>query len=52
MKEVDVIAEAVGHTLDNLDFVLDAFDETGSQWPAAVGKDAADEGHEPFSELL
>ena len=47
-EEVVVIAETVGHALDDLDLVVEAFEQAGVERPTAVGEDAA----EVFPELL
>jgi hypothetical protein len=39
-EEVGVVAEAIGHSLDDLDLVVDALDQVGAERPAAVGQDA------------
>src|SRR5688572_17315272 len=39
-EEVGVFAEAVGHPLDHLDLVVDAFDQVGTEPTPAVGEDA------------
>ena len=36
-EEVIIVSEAVGHPLDDLDFVVDAFQQAGIQVPAAMG---------------
>src|SRR5690606_14031850 len=46
-EEVGVVPVAVGHPLDDLDLVVDAFDQIGSQRPAAVGQDPRQVGLEP-----
>jgi hypothetical protein len=38
--EAGIVAEAVGHALDDLDLVVDALDEVGTERPTAVGQDA------------
>jgi len=50
-EEVAVVAEAIGHALDHLDPVVDAFDEIGAQGPAGVGQDARQVRLEPRGEL-
>ncbi|AGW95455.1 hypothetical protein N234_35935 [Ralstonia pickettii DTP0602] len=35
-----VITGAVGHALDHLDPIVDAFDQIGAQWPASVSQNA------------
>lgn len=39
-KEVGVVAEAVGHALDDLDLVVGAFEQAGVERPGGVGQDA------------
>jgi thiol-disulfide isomerase/thioredoxin len=39
-EEIGIIAVAVGHTFDDLDLVVDALDQVGSQRPLAVRQDA------------
>ena len=39
-EEVLVVAETVGHPLDYLDAVVDAFDQVGSERPPAVREDS------------
>src|SRR5690606_35386166 len=46
-EEVGVVPVAVGYPLDDLDLVVDAFDQIGSQRPAAVGQDPRQVGLEP-----
>ena len=48
-EEVGVIAEAIGHPLDDLLFVVDALDQVGAEGPAAVGEDARQVGPWPAS---
>ena len=45
-KEVGVVSEAVGHALEHLDLVVDAFEEAGVQGEAAVREDARQLGFE------
>jgi hypothetical protein len=49
-EEVGIVAEAVGHALDDLDLVFDAFDEIGAERPAAVGQDAWQIGSQALGE--
>jgi len=51
-EEVFVVSEAVGHSLDDFDLVVDAFQEAGVERPAAVGQDAGEVFLEPPGELL
>src|SRR5207342_1492110 len=51
-EEVGVVAEAVGHALDDLDLVVDALDEVGAQRESAVGEDAWQVGLEVRGEAL
>ena len=39
-EEVGIVAEAVSHSLDDLDLVVDALDEVGAEGVSAVGEDA------------
>lgn len=39
-KEVFVIPEAVGHSFDHLDLVIDAFEDSGVKGPEAVVEDS------------
>jgi hypothetical protein len=43
-EEVGVVAEAVGHALDDLDLVVDPLDEVGAQGESAMGEDARQGG--------
>lgn len=49
-EELGVVAVAVGHTFDDLDLVVDALAQVGSQRPAAVGQDAGQVGLKPAHE--
>src|SRR5690606_36200517 len=51
-EEVGVIAEAVGHALDDLDLVVDALDQVGPQRPSAVCQDAGQIGFQATGEAL
>ena len=51
-EEVRVIAKTVGHSVDDLDLLADAFDQVGSQQPAAVREDSAQVEFEPPGETL
>jgi len=51
-EEVVVVAEAIGHALDDLDLVVDALDEVGAQREAAVRQDAGQVGLEIDGESL
>ena len=51
-KEVLVVAEAVGHPLEDFDLVVDSFEEAGVQRPTAMGDDVSKMGFEIASELL
>jgi hypothetical protein len=35
-EEVFFVSETVGHSLDDLDLVVDAFEDAGVKWPEAV----------------
>src|SRR5262249_46749873 len=45
-EEVGIIAEAVGHPLEDLDLVVDPLEQAGVQRPAAVGKDTREQALE------
>ena len=49
-EEVGVVAEAVGHALDDLDLVVNALDEVGAEGVAAVGQDARQVGAQTLGE--
>src|SRR5678816_4517509 len=51
-EEVGVVAEAVGHALDDIDLVVDALDEVGAQRESAVSEDAWQVGLEVRGEAL
>ena len=36
-EEVLIVSKSVGHSFDDFYLVVDAFEEAGMQWPAAVG---------------
>ena len=46
-----MVEETIGHALDHLDPVVDAFDQIGAQWPAGVSENAWQVGLEPPGEL-
>ena len=41
-EEVVIVSESICHTLDDLDLVIDAFEETGVQRPAAGSEDTVE----------
>jgi transposase len=51
-EEVSIIAVPVGHALDHLDGVVDAFDDVGTKWPAAVRQDSREIGLQAPGERL
>jgi len=51
-EEVGIIAVAICDPLDDLDLVVDALDQVGSQRPAAVGEDAGQVGFQTSHEYL
>src|SRR3546814_11836687 len=50
-EEVGVIAVAVGDALDDLDPVVDAFDQAGVHWPAHPAEDSAPVGPQALGEV-
>src|SRR6185437_9091549 len=51
-EEIGVVAEAVGHAFDDLDLVVDAFQDAGVHWVMAVAEDAAEEALEADGEAF
>ena len=51
-EEVFVVAESVGHAFDDLDLVVDAFQQAGMERPAAVRQDTGKVLLEPSGEAL
>ena len=45
-EEVFVVAESVGHSLDDFDLVVEAFEQAGVEGPGGVGDDAGEIGFE------
>src|SRR3982750_718817 len=45
-EEIAIVSEAVSDSFDDFDLVVDAFDEVGPEWPAAMGNDSLDIGLE------